>query len=231
LILRFLSEGEGMLHRETVRLREKESPRSEGDGKHFSAPLGTMRRGKLVFGNGSIKTTIDAGAPALELYTAGFEHPVPKATVQGGTVSFKYTGMPFLAWREKPAFVKLNSSIPWQIQIQGGASKIAMDLREIMLEGLEIGGGMGDLSVRLPKPSGTISVKLSGGASNLSIRRPSGVPVQVRISPGSNKVTIDKEYIHNRDTLKWESPDYSRARDRYDIAITGGANKVIIGIA
>jgi hypothetical protein len=70
------------------------------------------------------------------------------------------------------AEVVLNSSITWNIEARGRASKFLADLRKLRLGSLNLEGGVSRLEVVLAAPSGAVIVVILGGANNVVIRRP-----------------------------------------------------------
>ena len=90
-------------------------------------------------------------------------------------------------------------------------------------------GGVSRVDLQLPRPAGTVRVRVSGGASQLRIRRPSGVAARIQIGGGASKLALDDQgFGAVGGPVRLESPDYSAAADRYDIEIDGGASKITI---
>jgi hypothetical protein len=128
---------------------------------------------------------------------------------------------------ERPAEVELNASIPWDVELSGGASRLTADLRGLRLGSLKVDGGDSRLEVVLPATSGIVSVVILGGASNVAIRCPEGVAVRLCVDGGTTNLTFDDRHIGVAGgELNLQSRDYDGAADRYDIAVTGGANNV-----
>lgn len=131
---------------------------------------------------------------------------------------------------ERPAEVELNARIPWDVEIRGGASRLAADLRELRLGSLSLDGGASRLEVVLPAPSGAVAVVILGGASNVAILRPNGVAARLRVGGGATNLQFDERHIGAAGReLDLRDRDYDSAVDRYDVAFTGGANNVSIG--
>jgi hypothetical protein len=149
-----------------------------------------------------------------------------------GTVSISGGGPRFTlfgAGRTQRATITLNSSIPWEIHLGGGASRSTLQLGDVRLKRLEISGGANRVEATLPKPSGTVPIQVSGGATNVSLHRPSGTAVAATMSGGANNLRADgKAYNSFAGEASWRSPDYDAAADRYDVQISGGATKVTI---
>ena len=86
-----------------------------------------------------------------------------------------------------------------------------------------------DLTLNLPKPSGVVPVRLTGGALKSRILRPSGIPARLVSASGYFKLTFDDQ-AHEMmgGKMTFQSPDFTDAVDRYEIEIHGGANEVTV---
>jgi hypothetical protein len=204
-----------------------------GGSDHFAAQLGTSRSGRLRFTNGAHRVVIRAGSHLRGLYRASFGERMPIVEVRGGVVSIRYTRVASCDWTsnrpERPAEVALNAGIPWDVEVRGGASRLLADLSGLRLGSLKVDGGASRLEVVLPAPSGIVTVVILGGASNVAIRRLEGVAARLRVDGGATNLTFDDRHIGVAGgELDLQSGDYDGAADRYDIAVTGGANNLSI---
>ena len=201
---------------------------------YFAAPLGSSSSGHLLFVSGASNVTIHADPSMEDLYRARFEGQVPIVRVKGGTVSIVYTRFLSLDqryyWLERPAEVTLNSTITWHIEVRGSISRLTADLRELRLGSIKLAGGASRTEIMLPRPTGTVSVRISGGASNVTIHRPEGVAARAHVVGGATNLTFDEKHFGAiGGDVNLQSPDYDAAANRYDIEITGGANNLTIG--
>jgi hypothetical protein len=81
----------------------------------------------------------------------------------------------------------------------------------------------------LPTPSGTVPVRVLGGASNVAIHRPEGVAACVCVDGGSTNLAFDEQRFGAvGGEVSLRSPDYEGASDRYEIVITGGASGLTV---
>jgi hypothetical protein len=204
-----------------------------GGSDHFAAQLGASRSGRLRFTNGAHRVVIRAGSHLRGLYRARFGERMPVVEMRGGVVSIRYTRVASCDWTgnhpERPAEVALNAGIPWDVEVRGGASRLLADLSGLRLGSLSVDGGASRLEVVLPDPSGAVSVVILGGASNVAIRRPEGVAARLRVEGGVTNLTFDDRRIGaTGGELVLRSRGYEDAVDRYDIAVTGGANNMSI---
>ena len=204
-----------------------------GGNDHFAAQLGASRSGRLRFTNGAHRVVIRASSHLRGLYRARFGERMPVVEVRGGVVSIRYTWVASCDWTgnhpERPAEIALNAGIPWDVDVRGGASRLLADLSGLRLGSLKVDGGASRLEVVLPDPSGAVTVVILGGASNVAIRRPEGVSARLRVEGGVTNLTFDDRRIGaTGGELVLRSRGYEVAVDRYDVAVTGGANNMSI---
>src|SRR2546427_735582 len=113
---------------------------------------------------------------------ARFGYPTgqtPQVQVNEGTVTVRGMGSSnfgFIPSLRHSATIVLNGSIPWDVQVSGGATQTSLDLRDLDLRSLTVDSGASHLEVRLPTPTGTVQVAISGGARNPRLRGPATGP-------------------------------------------------------
>jgi hypothetical protein len=207
--------------------------RAREGGDRFSAQLGTSSTGRLRFANGLHGATIRADANLTGLYTAHFGDQIPTVGVRGGEVSVRYAGRRAFdllgCGTEHPAEVVLNPSLPWDVEIRGSASKLLADLRGVRLGSFHLTGGAGRVEVVLPVPSGTATVVVRGGASNVVVRCPAGVPTHLCVSGGATNLWFVNRHIRGAGgDLDFWSHNPAGARNRCGILVTGGANNLTV---
>jgi hypothetical protein len=222
-----------MIHRYPGADRRTRPEEWGGGNDHFAAQLGASTSGRLRFTNGAHRVVIRAGSHLRGLYRASFGERIPIVVVRGGEVSIRYTRIASCDWTgnqpERLAEVALNAGIPWDVEVRGGASRLLADLSGLRLGSLKVEGGTSRLEVMLPVPSGVVTVVILGGASNVAICRPEGVAVRLRLDGGATNLRFDEKHIGAAGgELDLESRDYPGATDRYDIAVTGGANNLSV---
>lgn len=196
-------------------------------GQDFSAPRGDHSEGRLEFSRGAAHLAI-RGAGMEDLFRAHFDQPVPSVSVDGGTVTVQYPRFSPSAWlrplARRGGNVALNRDVVWRITVRGGVAHLDADLRDLRLEALELGQGASRVEVWLPRPAGVVPVRIHGGASHVRIRRPAGVPVQLRVGRGVADLRFDEqEWGAVGGGLRLVTPEASQASDRYEIEVASGA--------
>jgi hypothetical protein len=190
--------------------------------EELSAPLGAITTGHLVFAHGASRLTIRVESATEDLYRARFEGKVPDVLVEGGTVTVRYR--PGL--HPPRGELTLTGRIPWTIEARAGMSHVVADLGDLELLSWEVSGGASKIEARLPRPRGTVRIKIGAGASHVELIRPAGVPVRVHIGAGASKLAIDD--LRCSGMIDWRSPDYDEVDGRYNVEIGAGASNLTV---
>ncbi len=226
LLTDFLRDTNIISKEEITRLRN--APKSAQ--KDFVATLGNIKSGRLIFLSGASMLKLNADSRLPELYKARFEGTPPDIKINDGTVSIRNRRrLWLLEWGQQDAEITLNATIPWQIEIKGGASEVKADLTNLNLVELNVSYGSSSVEIRLPVPAGTVPLRISGGASEVTIQRPGGIPARVRFTGWASAITFDDQPLSGvRNDLRLQSLGYEDATGRYDIEISGNASMVTI---
>ena len=138
----------------------------------------TPDRAELDVVSGATTVTIRAVDLGTELYRADGA----RAEVDGDVV--RVSGSPSL-------HVDVTTGVAWTIRLDGGATEESVEFADGKLDALEFGAGATRIEATLPTPSGTVPVRMTGGASTFTLALPSGVPATVRFVGGAGQATID----------------------------------------
>ena len=202
----------------------------EGMTAQHAAPLGGLEQARLLFRSGANELVLRGASGLADLYQATFDGPVPKVRLRDGVVTVQYQGrgMPW-DWRKRNADLTLNASIPWDLEINGGANKLQGDLERVAIRSFEMTGGVDRFRLGLGQPDGEVTIRVNGGVNQFRIERPAGVPVQLRLSGGAGGIELDRQRLGavGGNTVL-ESAGSSKASDRYTIDINGGASRIVV---
>ena len=225
-LLDFLKRSNELSRSEIVRLRDAPM----GEEGALSAPLGDLESARLVLPSGALSLTVRAGAAKDALYQAHFEGTMPDVSVKEGVVTIRYPRRLWLpGGKQRVAEVELSTAIPWQIAIQRGASEVAAELVGLKLAGLEIGGGLHMVRLELPVPEHVVPIRISGGASSVTIRRPAGVAARVHLKGWASAFVFDNQtFSALGNDVRLQSPDFEAAASYYDIEVSSSVSTVTI---
>lgn len=247
----FLVEAGRIVDTETARLRA--GTRGGFVGDRFSAPLGDATRGRLRFTSGAPRLALNiaplgpranariiaetsasrlefaGAAPTDDLVLATFDGPRPDVRSAGGVVTIRYRRQATAAFSTRKARIALNGSIPWTIELDGGITDLTGSLEDVSLERLDVDGGANHVRLELPRPNGTATVRIGGVVSQARFRRPSGVPVAVRMAGGVSRLRIDggrRAQVSGQ--RRYVGPGFADSPDRYELEVVGGASELTV---
>jgi hypothetical protein len=125
--------------------------------------------------------------------------------------------------------VVLSSSVLWSLQFAGGTQRTTADLRGGKVAGIAVTAGSDTLALILPRPSGTLPILFTGGASRFLISRPGGVPARVTAGGGAAQVTVDDQSrtgVAGGTVIM--SPGWATATSRLDLDATAGVSQLLV---
>lgn len=186
---------------------------------------------------------VDAGAATLkltgsssldkDLYRAHIEYSgaKPQVSLDRESGDLRISQGNNFGWFQSRRFVldlQINSSLPWTIETNTGASKDTFNLAGVHVASLSINTGASTDDIFLGKPSRIVPVTVNGGALTVHVHRPAGTPVSVRVSGGAVSLTADGQQQRGIGSESWESSSFGGASDAYRIEINGGACTVTV---
>ena len=180
-------------------------------------------------GASELNLVVNYGAGALTLAGGGSDlvavrssqQDVSRTVDQTGTLSSVTlsTGEQNFFWdgRDRTWAVTLPSEVRTSMVLNLGAGDFDVDLSRVQLTRATINAGASDLTVTLPKPTGTVPIKISSGASSVTIVVPAGVAYSVTSTGIAHSVQGPQQ-----------STGYATATDRVTIDISIAAGSVQI---
>jgi class 3 adenylate cyclase len=168
--------------------------------------------------------TLRADRSLEDLYRTRFEGRPPKVRTAADTLTLEYPRFGYGRRHPYRSTVTVNGSVPWRIESRGGLTALMADLGALTLQAFDVHEGATRLQVTLPRPVGQVPIQLSSGVADATIHRPAGVAVRVHITGGARRLALDDQHFKAvGGEVSWQSPDWDRASDRFDITILRGA--------
>ena len=228
LIADFLSRMESVTREEATALRGSREGEASTGASEYAAPIGGLSQARLLFRSGANELTLHGEDGLADLYRGRFEGPVPVVRVRDGNVIIGYKGFgkPW-DWRKRSADLALTTAIPWTVDIVGGAHRLTADLRDVDLRGFDIAGGADSLRVSVGQPRGETPIRVVGGANNVRIERPAGVPARVTVDGGAAGIELDRQRLGSTaGHIVLESNMTKDAQGLVVVEVTGGVAKL-----
>jgi hypothetical protein len=134
----------------------------------------------------------------------------------------------FLQSRRFALTLQLNSSVPWKIAVNSGASSDVFMLATVRVVSIDVNAGASKEDITVGDPSGTVPITVNGGAPTVNVHRPPGAAASVSVSGGAASLSFDGRQSKAVGTLTAQTSDYDHASDRYQIRVDGGAANVTV---
>jgi hypothetical protein len=87
--------------------------------------------------------------------------------------------------------IVLAQRVRWALRVGGGVNLSTIDLSGARLAAVDLAGNATRIDLTLPRPDGTLTVRMNGGVSALTVRSAQQVPVRVRVGSGAGEVVLD----------------------------------------
>jgi hypothetical protein len=123
---------------------------------------------------------------------------------------FPFSGQGAPDWR-----IAVGGDVPTRLDVAAGAGEFELDLSSIRLVDARISVGAANATITLPVPIGEVPIRVSTGASQLTIVAPAGVEMAVRTSGGLLDVSGPMETL-----------GFAGATDRVAIRVDGAAASI-----
>ncbi|WP_433203770.1 hypothetical protein ACQP00_34735 [Dactylosporangium sp. CS-047395] len=153
----------------------------------------------------------------------------PVAAENGDTVNLSLNGTEIAG--QATIHVYLNDKVKWTLNLAGGGLRQVVDFGGGRLAGIEVKAGVQELDVTVPKPEGTMPIRV-GGVGKLSVHAPGGVPAQVTLADKGTigEVRLDDKVSKNvaGGTVLATGTDYGSAADKYDLQVGTAAAAVSV---
>ena len=134
--------------------------------------------------------TADLGGDLYRASTPEGSGFVPRVSREGDVVKLRLANVIDNGTSDSVT-MELNQRVKWRVTLVGGSETASVDLRTASVAGVDFTGGVARIELWLPKPQGSVAVRMLGGAEDLLVHTPMGVPVRVVLTRGAASVTID----------------------------------------
>jgi hypothetical protein len=197
--------------------------------------VGSLDHAAVHIEVGAANTTVQGSSDiGDDLFRAHFDYSGPKPEVRLDTstgevtISQANTSGFFFQSRRFVLNLQLNSTIPWKIAVDGGASTDTFNLSSVHLTSIDLNTGASREDITLGTPSGRVPITVNGGAVTVNVHRPPGVAFSATVSGGAANLTFDGRQSHAIGTLTAQTSDYDSVSDRYQMSVSGGASNVTV---
>lgn len=165
--------------------------------------------------------TADLGADLYRISTPQGSSVVPRAAVQDDVIRL------FLDRSGKrgdeAVEVQLNQDVHWRLTMTGGVKRATIDLGGAKIDGVNLVGGATRIELTLPRPDGTLPIRMSGGVNEFEVRTADAVPVRVRTRRGAGQVKLGGRTDDGvARGASFSSKDWAASKNRIDLDAVAG---------
>ncbi|MGA7194341.1 MAG: DUF5668 domain-containing protein [Anaerolineales bacterium] len=202
------------------------------NAEKISIPLQGAKEARLEINHGMGQIELTSGANAGDFLTgvAGvgmnqsshLDGDKLEVEIDAGPSFIPFIGPEGGVWQ-----FRLNADLPTSLDIDAGASRLNLDLRDLQVKYLSFDGGASRITLTLPAQVENMVAELEAGAASIELNVPQGVGLRLRLkSVGSLK--IDETRFVLRDGRIYQSADYDSAKYRAEVNIEGGATSITV---
>ncbi|RPJ52365.1 MAG: hypothetical protein EHM21_00370 [Chloroflexi bacterium] len=206
-------------------------------GDAVRVPLGSARRARVRFYYGAGDLRVDGNAAPDELFSGTFNGGLDHRESQDGdeliadlrvpsgniTLMSPFDDPHSLDWT-----VGLNPNIPLVLEMEVGASRNLLNLRDLQVKELRLQTGASESQVELPAYAGETRVMLKSGMASVELTIPENVAASIRTRGGLASTEVDTLRFPQVEQNEYRSPDYEMAANRIDLDIETGLGSVRI---
>jgi len=126
--------------------------------------------------------------------------------------------------------VLLNAEVRWSMRITGGIKAGVFDLGDAKVDAVDFAGDAARIDLTLPRPDGTLPIRLSGGVNRFEVSTDQGVPVRVRARGGAGQVKLDGRTDDGvARGASFLSPHWADSKNRIDLDAVAGVGTLRVG--
>jgi len=200
------------------------------NAEKFSVPLQGAREGSLSIEHGAGRIDLRAGANAGDFITGMVGVGMNRSTHLNGDklevdINAGPSFLPFIGPEGGIWQFRLDPDLPTGIKIEGGASRLDLDLSDLHVTYFSFEGGASSINLILPAHVESTQVDIQAGAAGINLQVPTGVALRFRTkSVGS--LDIDETRFPRRDGPIYQSADYDTAKYHAEVTVDGGATSI-----
>jgi hypothetical protein len=195
-----------------------------------AVPYGGQHRAALAVLTGAASVTVSAAAIPGQLvraWTPSGSAIRPHLAVSDGTVQVFLDGTGGSG--PDAVSIELSRSVRWRLRFSGGSSQTTVQMGNGHVSGIDFTAGSSLISMALSRPAGTVVVTLAGGASEVSIGVPAGVPARLQLWGGASTATLGGQtHVGLGGGTVLAMSGWARAADRYDVTAPAGVSAISV---
>jgi hypothetical protein len=207
------------------------NPSQSGQREHFARLASTGQHDATLAVVTAAATLTVTAAPMpgslMQVSTPGNSGVRPQLVASAGRVQLSLLGIS--QHGPSPVSIALSTGVSWQLQFSGGTNQTVLNMSNGQVAGIDFSAGSSLIQMTLPRPAGTATITLAGGASQVSLTTPPGVAARLRLFAGASAATLaGQTYSGLARGAVLTSPGWAQSVSRYDIDAPAGINDISV---
>ena len=120
----------------------------------------------------------------------------------------------------------LNEDVLWDLIVNTGAVDLDMDLADLMVENLEIRGGVGDIDLVLGDRHRETDIVIEGAVMNVEIKVPSDAGVRIERSGLAFSISTEGGWDRSGKHLQTDGYDEADIKINIDVSLVAGKLRI-----
>jgi hypothetical protein len=187
-------------------------------GRTATAPLDGRTEASFELVTGTTKVILrseDLGADLYRITSAEDSGTVPRPVVDENRVQLHLA--PDGDGATGNVEIVLAARVTWSLRFTGGADEQRIDLSGGKVSAIDVIGGVREVELSLPTPSGTVPVRVTGAVDEFVVRAPANSPVRVRLNSGAKTVAAGDKTQRDVPPGSTFTPRNWQVDNRYDV--------------
>lgn len=198
----------------------------------FSIPLGNAKSVKYKFAHGAAQIDITGGAPSGQAVVGASAAGMNQEShLDGDRLNVKIEAgpslIPFMGPMDGVWRYQITQAVPVTLKIEAGASKLDIDLKDVLATHIELQTGASSVNMTLPARGASL-LDVEAGAASINIRVPESTAARIRIKEGVTALNVDANRFPQLDSGIYQSPNYDTSPDRAEIVVEAGLGSITV---
>jgi len=205
---------------------------SLSESETFSIPLGNAKSVKYKFAHGAAQIDITGGAPVGQAVVGASAVGMNQQSyLNGDRLDVKIEAgpslIPFIGPTDGVWRYQLTQAVPVTLKIDAGASKLDIDLKDVLATHIELHTGASSVNITLPAHGASL-LDVEAGAASINIRVPDTTAARIRVKEGVTALNIDMNRFLQLDSRIYQSPNFDTSPDRTEIVVEAGLGSITV---
>ena len=201
-------------------------------GETFNIPLREAKSVSYKFAHGAAQIEIAGGAPSgTALVGASAAGMNQQSQLNGDRLDVKVEAgpslLPFIGPMDGVWRYQITQVVPVTLKIEAGASKLDINLQDVLASRIELKTGASTVDLTLPAHGASL-LDVEAGAASINVRIPDTTAARIHVKSGVTAINVDEQRFPQLDSGMYQSANFDTATDRAEIIVQSGMGSIAV---